>query len=442
MKVTQENLENQVALLKVVVEAADYSDAVDKQLKAARRNANIPGYRKGNVPMGIISKMYRKGATAEEAYRIATNALFAYIQENKIEIIGEPMPSDKQQPLDFDNSTEFEFAFEVGLTSEINIDFSALELKKYEIEPDEEIVDSFKENYLRRFGKLVDKEEVVLDEALTVSLDNDEMNIEDAYVGLISMNDDERAPFIGKKLGDKMEININELYKSASQRAAILSVKEEELEEIAPEFNLTITRIRKFETPELGEELFKEAFEDGSVTNEEEFNEFILTQINSNLEAESSAKMVIDGKEAIIKAAAVSLPEEFLKKWLIAVNEGKFDAETVNNEFPSFVEYASWVNICNRYTEEGELAVTPEELKEEAKMMAAMQFAYYGMANPEEEMLENYATTIVNNKEEARRISESLLTKKCVEYIATKATVNVEKISYKDFAALAQEAKA
>lgn len=439
MKVAKENLENQVALIKVVVGEADYSEAVDKQLKAYKKKAQLPGFRPGMVPMGVVVKMYKKGVTAEESYRIASKGVFDYIQENKIEIIGDPIPSEKQAELDFENGTEFEFAFEIGLAPEVNIDFSKLTLSKYDIQADSEVVTNFKDSYLRRYGKLVDKDVVVSDEALSVSLDNDDTAIEDAYVGLISMSEDDRKPFIGKKVGDKMEVNVKELYKTPSQLASILSVKEEELESINPIFNLTITRIRKFENPELNEEFFKEAFADGSVTTPEQFEKFVNDKIAENLEDESAAKMIIDGKKKITDSAALTLPDEFLKKWLLAINEGKFTMADIEKEYDSFSEYIRWSSICNFYSTKAEYTVTPEEVKAEAKSLAVMQFSYYGIANPEEQMLENYTNSIMQNKEEVRRIQESLLAKKTVEYIATQAKVVKEKISYKDFAALAQQ---
>lgn len=439
MNITRESLESQVELIKVTVALEDYSESVEKKLKDYKKKSQIPGYRPGMVPMGVIKKMYGKGVTAEEAHRVAVTNIYKFIQENNIETVGEPMPSDKQVAIDFDNSTEFEFAYEIGIAPAIEIDLSSLELKKYDVQPDQETFDAFKDNFVRRFGKLVDKEEVLLDEALSVNLDNEEMNIEDAYVGLVSMSDEERAPFIGKKVGDKLEINVNELYKAPSQRASILSVKEEELEGINPNFTLTITRVRKFENPELNDEFFAEAFEDKSITNEEQFNSFINAQIAKNLSDESSTKMIIDGKATIVEAAKLEYPNEFLKKWLVAVNEGKLDAESIEKEFPAFLDYLAWANICSFYAKEASFEVTPEEIKTEAKVMAKMQFAYYGMANPEEEMLDNYANSIVANQEESRRIQEAILTKKCVEYIATKATIKSEEISYKDFAALAQQ---
>ena len=439
MNVVKENLESQVALLKVTVDISDYGQEVDNQLKVYKKKAQMPGFRPGMVPMSLINKMYKNGVTAEEAYKVASKAVYDYIQDNKVVIIGDPIPSDKQEELDFENNTSFEFAFEIGLAPEVNIDLSKLTLKKYDIEINDEIVANFKSSYLQKYGKLVDQEVVVLDEALSVSLDGEDISIEDAYVGLISMTEAERAPFIGKVLGDKMDININELYPTASQRASILSVKEEELEAINPNFALTITRIRKFETPEITPEFLKEAFEDGSVTTAKQFDAFVIARIKENLGEESAAKMVIDGKQSILDIANLEIPDTFLKKWLLAINEGKFDAAAIEKEYASFSEYIRWSNISGFYSKEGDFAVTQDEIASEARSLARMQFAYYGMPNPEEAMLDNYVKSIIDNKDEQRRIYETLLTKKCVEYVSEKASIQLEKISYDDFAALAQQ---
>ncbi|MEG1935787.1 MAG: hypothetical protein RR141_07310, partial [Rikenellaceae bacterium] len=169
-----------------------------------------------------------------------------------------------------------------------------------------------------------------------------------------------------------------------------------------------------------------------------QFDAFVNEKIASNLEDESNAKMIIDGKKKIVESAALTLPDEFLKKWLLAINEGKFTAADIEKEYESFGEYVRWSSICNYYAAKGNYSVSSDEVKAEAKTLARMQFSYYGIAAPEEAMLDNYTNSIMQNKEESRRIQESLLAKKTVEYIATQAKVEKEKISYKDFAALAQ----
>ncbi|MEG0500541.1 MAG: trigger factor, partial [Rikenellaceae bacterium] len=259
MIIVKENLENQVELIKVTVEAADYATTVENALKNYKKKANIPGFRPGMVPMGVIKKMYYKGVLAEETYRIASYECYKYMQDNKIEFLGDPIPAASQPALDFDTMESFEFHFKVGVASPIKLDLNKLSLKKYKLAINDELREGYKNNLLNRFGQLVDVDVVSKDEAVSVTLKQEDMTIEDAYVGLISMSDEERAPFIGKKVGDVMEVNVNELYKSPSQRASILSMKEEELANLNPLFTLTITRIRKFALPTLTPEFFEEA---------------------------------------------------------------------------------------------------------------------------------------------------------------------------------------
>lgn len=433
MNVVLENQASQAALIKISVELADYGAAVEKSLKTYKKKANVPGFRPGMVPMGIINKMYKKGAIAEEAYRTASSALMKHLQDNNINILGEPLPSEGQPALDFDNDTTFEFHFEIGIAPEINVDLANLELTRYVIAIDEKMRKGYTDNYLRRFGKLVDKDIVTKEEAVEGTLSNEEMSIEDAYVGLISMTDEERAPFIDKKVGDVISVNVNDLYKTPSQRASILSLKEEELEGINPEFTYTITRIRSFEAPELNEELFKEAFPNGEVTTTEQFDAMIESNLTKDLARETAYKFIDDTKAILTKAANLELPKEFLKKWLFTVNEGKFTMEQIDAEFDSFLDMMSFDILKRHYTEEGQLTITAEEAKAEAKALAAQQFAYYGMPVNDDAMLSNYADTIISNKDEARKIYERLSETKVIDYVASKAKIEEKSITVEEF---------
>ena len=304
MNIVRENLEDLTTLLKVTVGEADYNEAVDKSLRTYRRKANIPGFRPGMVPMGIINKMYRKGVVAEEAYRAASNGCFDYIEKEKLTLVGDMIPSEKQQPLDFENSTEYEFAFEVGLAPEINIPLSKKDkVKKYTIAIEDKMREGYRSNFTRRFGKLVDVDTVEKEDALNVTLDQPEMKIEEAYVGLIGMSDAARKPFLGKKVGDTMEVNVNELYPTPAQRAAILQVKEDELEGINPKFTLTITKIRRFTEPELNDEFFKMAFPEGNVKNADEFAQYIDSQISRDLSRESDFLFTLDIRRMLLERA-------------------------------------------------------------------------------------------------------------------------------------------
>ena len=440
MNITREQREGGLSILKVVVNEADYGQAVEKQLRDYKRKANVPGFRPGMVPMGIVKKMYGKHIVAEQSYHLASNSVFEYLQKENIDYVGDVIPSEEQGEFDFENKTEFEFVFEIGEAPKIELELSAKDKITYnKIKVDKKMHDEFRSNYLRRYGRLVEVEKVEKDEALNVTLDNGDIRIEEAYVGLISMTDEERAAWIGKEVGYKTTVNINELYKKPEQRAAILSVKEEELESIKAEFELEITKIRRFADPELNEEFFKMAFPAGNVKSEEELDKFIDEEIERELKRECDFMFVNQMRKFIIEKAGLQMPEEFLKRWLYVINEGKFSREEIEKDFPAFINMFTWNYLQKHFITEGELKVTPEEAKAEAISFAQMQFAQYGMPSAPADMLENFAKQIMDNKEQLQKIYEKLFEEKVVEYLRGKVKVTEKAISADEFAKLAQE---
>ena len=439
MNITRENREQGTSLLKVVVDTNDYGEAVDKQLREMKRKANIPGFRPGMVPMGVVRKMYGKGAVAEQSYRTASNAVFEYLQKEGIDYVGDVIPSDEQGDFDFDNNTEHEFLFEIGEAPEVKLDLSDKDKLTYnKIAVDAKMHDAYKDNYLRRYGRLVDVDEVKNDEALTVVLDNGDIRIEDAYVGLISMSDEERKPFIGKKTGEKMDVNVNELYKTASQRAAILQVKEDELEGINPQFTMEIKQIRQFANPELNEEFFKMAFPAGNVASEAELDSFVDAEIEKELGRESDYLFTINVRDFLMEKAALQMPAEFLKRWLYVINEGKFSKEDIEKDFDGFVKMFTWNYIQKHIIKEADLKVSAEEAEAEAKEFAKAQFAQYGMPSAPDEMVAGFSKQILENKEQAQKIYEKLYELKVVDYVKSKVSVDVNSVSSDEFAKLAQ----
>lgn len=441
MNITRENREQGTSLLKVVVDTNDYGEAVDKQLREMKRKANIPGFRPGMVPMGIVKKMYGKGILAEQSYRTASNAVFEYLQKEKIDYLGDVIPSDEQGDFDFDNNTEFEFLFEIGEAPKIDMTLSAEKdkLTYNKIKVDKKMHEDYRSNYLRRYGRLVDVETVEKDEALNVTLDNGELRIEEAYVGLISMSEQERAPFIGKQVGYKTQVDINELYKKPEQRAAVLQVKAEELEGINPKFELEITKIRRFADPELNEEFFKMAFPAGNVTSEKEFDKFIDEDIERELKRETDYLFTMQLRDYILDKAALAMPVEFLKRWLYVINEGKFSREDIEKDFDQFLKMFTWNYLQKHFIEQGQLTVTADEAMEEAKVFAQAQFAQYDMPSAPAEMLENFAKQIMENKEQQSKVYEKLYEVKVVEYLKSQIKVSEKSISADDFAKLAKE---
>lgn len=440
MKIVREQREQNTSLIRVTVGQEDYREEVEKALREYKRKANIPGFRPGMVPMGIIKKMYGKGVLAEQSYRKASNSVFEYLQKENIDYLGDVIPSEEQGAFDFDNGTEFEFVFEIGEAPELKLELSEKDKLTYnKIAIDKKMHDDYRSNYLRRFGRLVDAEAVTSDEALSVTLDNGEMKVEDAYVGLISMPEEERKPFIGKKVGDKMTVNVNELYRTPSQRAAVLQVKETELEGIKPEFELEITRIRKFAEPELNEEFFKMAFPAGNVTTAEQFEAYIDEQIASELRRESDYLFTLQVRDYLVKKADLKMPEAFLKRWLYTINEGKFSMEEIEKDFDQFLKMFTWNYIQKQIIKQENITVSADEATEEAKALAQAQFAQYGMPSAPEDMLAGYAKQILENKEQSQKIYEKLYEVKVVEAVKSKIKVAEKSVSAEEFAKLAKE---
>ena len=440
MKITREQREVGTSLLKVVVGEADYAEAVDKALREYKRKANIPGFRPGMVPMGVVRKMFGKGVVAEQAYKLASNSVFEYLQKEGIDYVGDVIPSEEQGDFDFENNTEHEFMFEIGEAPKVDVTLSKEDKLTYnKIKIEKTMHEQYKDNYLRRFGRLVEVDTVSKDEALTVTLDNGDMRIEDAYVGLISMTDEERKPFEGKKVGDKMEVNVNELYKSETQRASILQVKGEELESINPNFSLEITQIRQFATPELNEEFFKMAFPDGNITSEAELDKFVDAEIEKELSREADYLFTIRVRNFLMEKAGLQMPEAFLKRWLYTINEGKFTMEDIEKDFEGFIKMFTWNYLQKHFIQAYELTVSEDEVNAEAKEFAKAQFAQYGMPSAPEEMIENFSKQILSNKEQAQKIYEKLYELKVVEYVKSQIKVSNKSVSAEDFAKLAQE---
>ena len=440
MNIVREQREQNTSLIKVTVGEQDYAQEVDKALREYKRKANIPGFRPGMVPMGIIRKMYGKGVLAEQSYRKASNAVFEYLQKENIDYLGDVIPSEEQGAFDFDNGKEFEFVFEIGEAPEIKLDLSEKDkLTYHKIKIEKKMHDDYRSNFLRRFGRLVDAGEVTSDEALTVTLDNDEMKVEDAYVGLISMSEEDRKPFLGQKVGYKTKVNINELYRNPAQRAACLQVKESELEGINPEFELEITKIRKFAEPEVNEEFLKMAFPAGNVKSAEEFEQFIDAQIESELRRESDYLFTLELRDYLVKKADLKMPEAFLKRWLYTINEGKFTMEEIEKDFAQFLKMFTWNYIQKHFIKQDNLTVSKEEAEAEAKALAAAQFAQYGMPSAPDDMLAGYAGKILADKEQGQKIYEKLYEMKVVEDVKSKITVEEKSVSADEFAKLAQE---
>ena len=445
MNIVKENVEGLNAVLKVTVEQSDYQDRVTKALNDYRKKAKIDGFRPGMVPAGIINKLYRKPVMAEEINKIVSESISKYINDEKIKLLGEPMPSEThQKDIDWDNDTTFEFAFDLGLAPEIDLKLSGRDkFPYYEIKIDQEIRDSYITSYRRRYGKMLPgdvagEEDVMRGKVEQLGTDGSPMAngimVDDAFVSLKMITDaEQKSKFVGSKAGDIIDFDIRKTFTNDTDLAAMLKIQKEEVAALTPEFRFIPNEVRSFQESEINQEFFDKVYGEGVINSLEEFNQRVEADIRANLNRESDFKFLMDAKEKLVEKAKIELPNEFLKRWLFAINEGKFTMEQIEKDFEHFADDMKWQIIRNHIATEKEIKVSEEDLLEKAKEHALDQFKNYGFLNVPETEVENFAHRILSNQEEARRLYEKQIEDKVLEAIKGIVKLDVKEVTTKEF---------
>lgn len=442
MNVVQQPLGEQTAVLKIEVSKSDYQDKVKKALNDYRRKANINGFRPGMAPMSMIQKMYGHSVLIDEINKLVSDALNDHITNEKLNILGEPIPYEEgQPPIDWENQEDFEFNYEIGLSPEVEVKLSKRDkLPKYGIIVSEEDKQRQLENIMQRYGKFVDAEEAGEDDLLKVDLAQEgenALNVEDTYVSLKVLTEAKlKKPFLKKKVGDVVKVDVKKTFTNEADLAALLKVKKEDLENIDPKFTATIKEVRHFENAELNQELFDKLYGEGVVTSEEQLMERVEDEIRRAYSEESEYKLLLDAKDKLIKKTNIQLPADFLKRWLLLINEGKVTQEQIDEEFEHFANDLRWQLIKDAIGKTQEIKIEEPDIMEHAKRMARYQFAQYGLNNMSDEHLENFAKRLLEDQKQLKGIVEKVYEDKVISYI--KNTVNLEEkeISVEDFGKL------
>ena len=445
MNITKENINELSATITVKIDKNDYEATVNDVLKDYRKKANMPGFRPGKVPAGLVKKMYGKAILADEVNKILSNNLSKYIADEKLNILGEPLPNEEKQPkIDWDTTEDFEFVFDIAVAPEIDV---KLDKRKkfvyYNIEVDADMVNKQIESYTSRFGQNEVAEVAGEKDTLRgdfVQLDAEGNELEDGIkaekvVIAIDLMKDEavKNEAIGKKAGDVLVFDPVAVYESKHEVGHMLNLSHEEAENIEGNFKFTIEEVLNFKEAEINEDLFKKAFgEDTEVKTEEEFRAKLKSELEENFKYSSDYKFALDSRDALVEKTAIELPEEFLKRWLKATNNELTD-EQIDGDFDNFMQDLRWQLIKDRLVRDNELKIEEGEIKELAKRVAAMQFSQYGMHNVPDEHLENYAGHILQNEEERKRLANKAIEDKILEVIKSKVTLDEKPISYDEF---------
>ncbi|HPR60738.1 MAG TPA: trigger factor [Prolixibacteraceae bacterium] len=445
MNITREQINDLNGVIRVSIEKSDYESKVEKALKEYRKKANMPGFRPGMVPLGLIKKMYGKAALVEEVNTILTQELSKYLVDEKLNILGEPLPNDdKQKEIDWDNDTDFEFIFDIGFAPESKVSFDKRsKFTQYSVTVTDEMIEEQVKAYTNRFGE--NKSTDIVEESGTLrgniaQLDADGNEAEDGIkveMALISVDvikDEEiKKSFVGKKIDDEVVFDIKKAYPNNVEISYLLNIEKEAADKIEGNFKITIKEINTFVPAEVNTDLFKNIYgDDTEIADEKAFREKVAAEISEAFRSSIEYKFATDTREQLVSKSKMEFPVEFLKRWLKATNKDITD-EQIEAEFDMFLTDLKWQIIKEEIIKENELKVEENEVMDLAKEVAAAQFRQYGMFNVPDEHLDGFAKQMLSKKEDVNRLYNKKMEDKIMEVIKSKVNVEEKAVSREEF---------
>lgn len=442
MNIIQENIDELNAVLKVKVVANDYLPKVETALKDYQKKASIPGFRPGKVPTGMIKKMYGKSIMVDEINKLLNDSLYKYLHENKIEVLGNPLPK-ADSVIDWDNQQEFEFLYEMGLAPKFNVDLSPKDKFTYQtVKVDESLVNKYVTDIAKRYGKVENvevSEETDLLNGDFVELDaNGEILpggiFKTGSLFLDRVKDEAtKKALIGLKKEDKVVVDAQKLSENATDLAALLGIEKEKAESLNCKLQFTVKGVSRLAAAEINQEFFSKIYGEGNVTTEEEFRAKIKDELAGMFVNDSERKFYNEVVEYLMNKINFNLPTEFLKRWIVAANDKPVTFEQVDAEFENYSKGLKWQLIENKIIKENNLQVTNEEVVEHTKELILQQFAQMGQGPMGDEELNQTAQRVLSNQEEAKKLYEKLYGQKVMTLFKTKFTLENKEVAYDDF---------
>jgi len=453
MNITKEKVDDLNALLKVTVEKADYQENVDKALANYRKKASIPGFRKGKVPMGIVKKQYGRTVLGDELNRIVSEGLFKYVDEQEFEVLGNPLPkNDIEVKGDFDNPDTFEFTYEIGISPNVDVKLSGKNKYEYtKVKVDKKLIDKQLEDLTRRYGKLVSGEKVgekdmVLGQFVELNeageiLEGGIMN--SSTISMEFINDEKlKKEIIGKKAGDKITVNPFSVSRGGNDTASMLGIEESQLGSISDKFQLTINEVKVMEPAELNQELFDKLFGEDVVTSEKEMRDKVKEDMVQMFEKDSEKILTRRISNDLIKKTDIQLPDEFLKRWILASQKDPITMEEVEKDYEDYARSLRWQLIKNSIFKNNDMKVEHEEAMNYTKSLLVNQYAQYGMPAPEDAELTKSAQQVLTNQKEAQQIYDMLAEEKLTKYFMETVKLDEKEVDYDEYVKIAQDSNA
>ena len=434
MNITRENIDALNAVVKVDIAKEDYSDKVEKILVDYRKSANIPGFRKGHVPIGMVKKQYGKAVLVDEVNKLLQDALGKYLVEEKLDVLGNPLPK-AQDDLDWD-AEAFTFEFELGLAPEFNVDLKSKKaITHYSIVADDKMINDQIEHIQKQYGKIVSETEVTEASEITGTFTNEEKEIDNSTMLTLDKLKGKANPkkFIGAKVGDVITLKTKGLFNDDHDLMTFLKVSHDDAHGLDTEVNFTITEINGRELADLDQELFDKLFGKGTVTSVSELKAKIKEDSEKQFTQQGDQKLLNDVTENLVENTKFDLPATFLQKWMQTAGEEEMTEEQAKEEYEKSEKSMRYQLIEGKLITEHKLQVQFEELKAYSMEMIKGQMAQFGQMNPSDKELEDIAARILGNQDEVKRMSEQLMSQKLLNLYKTEANIKTKDITYDDF---------
>jgi trigger factor len=452
MNITQEKIDDLNAVIKVNLVQDDYQPKVDKVLKDYRKKANVPGFRQGHVPMGMIKKMVGPNAIVDEVNKILSESLQKFLTEEKLDVLGNPLPKlNEQEQIDWENQKDFEFKYDIGLAPQFDIELSTkYKFDYYKIKVADKDVDKYIKDVAKRYGKMTNPDVAEQDDMLFGKFEELDGKgeiktdgITNSSVIIIEAVTDKKLQksLIGAKSGDVFDLDPKKVSEHDTDQAAALGVDVTALKGIISKFRYTVEKINRVIPADINQELFDKVYGPNVIKTEEEFRSKVAEELSKGLSVDVDRKLKADIQTKLLEKLNLSLPDEFLKRWIVASNEKPITQEQIEAEYEDYAKGLKWQLVENKIIKNNDVKVTPEEVLEHTKGLLIQQMASMGLPTTDDEELTETANRVLQNQEEAQNIYAMMYDNKLMSLYKDSFKLKEKEVSYEDFIKIAYDKK-